>query len=126
MRAGATSLTKLLVMPSCGGIVFFGRPTSLFRCCQAGVPSSEGVYGSGYFVEDATALFQESVLGMPRFAGDSILSILLNLGLHWGAEVRLAFLASVLSFKPAERGWPQSLIYRAILFHLSTLVKLLS
>ena len=126
MRAGATSLTKLLVMPSCGGIVFFGRPTSLFCCCQAGVPSSEGVYGSGYFVEDATALFQESVLGMPRFAGNSILSILLNLGLHWGAEVRLAFLASVLSFKPAERGWPQSLIYRAILFHLSTLVKLLS
>ena len=104
----------------------YGPSYHPFCCCQAGVPSSEGVYGSGYFVEDATALFQESVLGMPRFAGDSILSILLNLGLHWGAEVRLAFLASVLSFKPAERGWPQSLIYRAILFHLSTLVKLLS
>ena len=92
MRAGATSLTKLLVMPSCGGIVFFGRPTSLFVAVEPGCPLQRESMGRAISFEDATALFQESVLGVPHFAGGSISSVLLISGLHRGAEYFHVFL----------------------------------
>ena len=80
MRAGATSLTKLLVMPSCGGIVFFGRPTSFFVAVKLGCPLQRESMGRAISFEDA------------HFAGGSISSVLLISGLHRGAEYLHVFL----------------------------------